>query len=409
MNSRLTCCLLVASGLVIAAAAHAAEPTKFQGPRLFFTSQGKTALIHPDGSGLKYFEFDKPGQATWQPGPIFPDGRRVIFLSMEPRRDGPGKPFAEYYHKTPTHIWLHDLDTGSLDEVCTKDRLAPFETPALYLGNGRMLVQVVRDQGGQIFSMNLDGGNPREFTKLGEGLPYGFSLRPDGKRIAFHLASPAGYQVWTSDLEGGNRVKIAAQPNHLYFGTNWSPDGNWVVYVDCHYATDHGHDWADVCIGRADGSEHKVLTSGQSMWFAATYGDPKTRGGGSNIPSWTKDGCILFPRRLSGSKVPWEYRVGKPDVDHFNRDFKPELARGGTQICKLDPRDGKITELTKSEPGTWDFRGAQSPDGRFIAFCRAKTGGAPSLWVMDADGKNAHELTKGIDDMGADHPRWSGK
>ena len=79
------------------------------------------------------------------------------------------------------------------------------------------------------------------------------------------------------------------------------------------------------------------------MWFAATYGDPKTRGGGSNVPAWTRDGSILFPRRLPGSKVPWEYQPQRPDVDHFNRDFKPELARGGTEICRLDPRDGRVT------------------------------------------------------------------
>ena len=60
---------------------------KFRGAaRFFFTSQGKTALVNADGSGLRYFHFDKPGQATWQPAAIFPDGRRVIFLSMEPRR-----------------------------------------------------------------------------------------------------------------------------------------------------------------------------------------------------------------------------------------------------------------------------------------------------------------------------------
>ena len=36
--------------------------------RFFFTSQGKTALVNADGSGLRYFDFDKPGQATWQLG-----------------------------------------------------------------------------------------------------------------------------------------------------------------------------------------------------------------------------------------------------------------------------------------------------------------------------------------------------
>jgi hypothetical protein len=374
--------------------------------RFFFTSQGKTALVNADGSGLKYFNFEIPGQATWQPGSIFPDGRRVIFLSMEPRRDGPGRPFDEFYTQTATHLWIHDLQSGSLEEICTKDRLAPFMTPALLLSDDRFLVQVVRNKVGQIFNVRLDGSDAQEFTRAGEGLPYGLALSPDGQQVSFHLASPQGYQVWTSDTDGKNRVRIAAQPRHLYFGTSWSPDGRWILYVDCHYTEDPGHDWADVCIGRADGSEHRVLTSGQSMWFAATYGDPKTRGGGSNVPAWTRDGSILFPRRLPGSKVSWEYQPQRADVDHFNRDYKPELARGGTELCKLDWRNGHISVLTHSDLPVWDFRMSESPDGRCVVFCRAKTGGAPAIWMMDADGKNPRLISRGIDDRGADHPRW---
>jgi TolB protein len=194
----------------------------------------------------------------------------------------------------------------------------------------------------------------------------------------------------------------------LYFGTSWSPDGESILFVDCRYHDDPGHDWADVCLGNADGSKHRVLTSGQAMWFAATYGDPKTRGGGSNLPAWTLDGKILFPRREPRSKVAWEYQPQRPDTDHFNRDYKPELARGGTEICLLDPRDGSIKPLTHNEPGTWDFRAVESPEGKWIAFCRAAVGEAPALWVMKRDGSEARQLTRGWHDLGADHPRWLG-
>ncbi len=376
--------------------------------RFLFTSRGKTGLAGSESGELKYLNFDAPGQSTWQPGPGFSDGRRVIVLSMEPRRDGPGRPFEEYYTQTPTHLWQYNLDTGSLEEICTQDRIAPFTTPALLISDDRLLIQVVKDKVGQIFSVRLDGRDAKEFTRAGEGLPYGLSLSPDRQRVAFHLASPQGYQVWTSNIDGTDRVCIAAQSGHLYFGTQWSPDGGWVLYVDCLHQNDPGHDWADVCIGRPDGSGHKVLTTGQSMWFAATYGDAATRGGGSNVPAWTHDGCILFPQRTPDAKVAWEYRVGKPDLDHFNRDFKPEQARGGTRICRLDPKTGSITALTNVtfEHPTWDFRASESPDGKQIAFCRAGVGEAPSIFVMDADGQHARLITRGIDDMGADHPRW---
>ena len=374
-------------------------------PRLFFTSDGRTAVIRADGSDLRYFDFQLPGQATWQPGPFLSDGR-VIFLSMEPRRDGPGRPFEEFYTQTPTHLWLHDLDRGTLTEIANRERLAVFYTPALLLGDERILVQVVRNKVGQIFSMNLDGTDAREFTRAGEGLPYGLSLSPDRHRVAFHLASPQGYQIWTSDLEGRDRIQVAAHPDHLYFGTSWSPDGRWILYQDCQFKADPGHDWSDLCVGRPDGSEHRVLTSGQSQWFAATYGNSQLRGGGSNMPMWTRDGSILFSRRSPGAKVPWEYQAQRPDTDHFNRDYQPDAARGGTQLCRLNPATGAVTELTPLREGTWECRAAESPDGRLIIFCQAQTGEMPALWVMNSDGSDPRLLTRGQNDRGADHPRW---
>lgn len=377
-----------------------------RGARFFFTSQGKTAVVRADGQGLKYLDFHVPGQASWQPGPFFPDGRRVVFLSMEPRRDGPGRPFAEYYTKTPTHLWVHDLESGSLTELCDRERIAPFETPALLIGDERLLVQVVKDGVARVVNVRLDGTDARDFTRAGEGVPYGFSLSPDGRRVAFHLAGPRGYEVLTSDVNGGNRVTVAAAPGHLYFGTSWSPAGDRVLYVDCQPGHDPGHDWADVCVGRPDGTGHRVLTSAGAMWFAASYGPAGRHGSGSNLPAWTPDGAILFPRRIPGSKVPWEYRVGTEDVDHFNRAFRPDSARGGVGISRLDPKDGRITDLTPPRPGVWDFRASASPDGKLVVFCRAATGESPTAWVMDADGRNPRPVTRGLDDKGVDHPRW---
>ena len=374
--------------------------------RLFFTSQGRTAIIHADGTGLHYFDFNLPDQVTWQPGPFFADGQRMVFLSMEARRDGPGKPFDTHYHLTPTHLWLYDFDSQSLNEICTKERQAVFYTPALLLSEERLLVQVVSDSGGKIVSMNLDGTDARDFTRFGEGLPYGLTLSPNGKRVAYHLASPQGYQIWTSDIEGATRVQVAAHPDHLYFGPSWSADGEWLLFQNCHFKKDPGHDWSDVCIARPDGSEYRAVTNNQAMWFGSSYGKPGNRGGGSNIPSWTHDGHVLFPLRLPDSKTPWEYQTNQPDTDHFNRAFKPELARGGVEICRLDPATGEHSALTTNDPPLWDFRASESSDGQLITFCRAETGGTPAIWIADADGNHARLLTRGVDDQGADHPRW---
>ena len=143
-----------------------------------------------------------------------------------------------------------------------------------------------------------------------------------------------------------NRGLVAAEEGHLYFGTSWSPDGKAVLYVDCTPGNDPGHDWADVCTG----PEHKVWTQGGAMWFAATYGDPKTRGGGSNVPAWTRSARSSSPGGCPARKSPGNTSPQRPDLDHFNRDFKPEAARGGTEICRLNLRDGSTKALTSPGP-----------------------------------------------------------
>ena len=358
------------------------------------------------GEAPHYIDFDVPLQETWQPCAFFPDGQRVLFLSMEARRDGPGRPFAEYYHKTPTHCWIYDVESGDLEEVVSRERRAPFETPQLLMGDERLLLQVVRDEGGQVFNVALDGTDAQPFTQLGEGLPYGFSLSPDGQRVAYHLASPQGYQIWTSDAYGQQRRLIAADSDRLFFGPQFSPDGTWLAFMGCAHRDDLGHDWADVYIARPDGSEMRALTGGQVAWFAATYGPPQRSGGGSNIVAWTPDGEIIVPYRSPQAQVPWVYQAHRPDVDHFNREFDGQGARGGVQIVRLDTTDGARRALTPLREGIWDFRSSMSSDGTQLIFCRAQTGASPSIWVADSEGDYAREVTWGLDAEGADHPRF---
>lgn len=216
------------AAILVVIPASSPDATPLQTARFMFTSRGKTGIIRADGTSLSYFDFNVPNQATWQPGPFFSDGRRLVFLSMEPRRDGPGRPFEEFYTQAPTHIWLHDLEGGSLDEICTKDRIAPFETPALLVNDERLLVQVVKDKVARVVNMRLDGSDARDFTRAGEGVPYGFSLSPDGKRVAFHLAGPEGYRVASSGSNYGIRRRWSERLLATFFvvllGGCWSSE-----------------------------------------------------------------------------------------------------------------------------------------------------------------------------------------
>lgn len=383
--------------------------------RLLFNSHGRLGVIDLDeaaataGTRVWYPVLDVPDMASWSWGPVFEDRRRVILSSYEPGKAWEGN--------VRVHLWIYDLEEDRLlEEIALKNRPAPFMGCTHILpGEDRLVMNPIIDGKQRIWTMDLDGSDPEEITGAEDGFVYCVQISPDGRKFAYHATMLEGrnsYCIFVSDLDGKNRVEVAAAQGHLYFGPIWSPDGRWLIYQDCHYPDDPGHDWADLCLGRPDGSDgatHRKVTTGQRQWFATSYGNPDSRGGGSNIAQWTPDGSqVTYTRAEPGSRTAWPYQAQRPDTDHFNRDYYPEDARGGTAICLLDPFTGEETEFIPFEPLVWNFRSAWSPDGSKFAFCRAEVGSPSGIWLADADGGNARLLTDGYEHLGADHPVWVG-
>ena len=373
-------------------------------PRLLFNSRGRLGVFDLNDSRMWYPRLDVPGMVSWSWGPVFEDRCRVIVSGCEPGKAWEGN--------VRVHLWIYDLDENRLlEEIARKNRPAPFMVCSHILpGEDRLVMNPIIDGKQRVWTMDLDGSDPREITRVEDGFVYCVQISPDGQKIAYHATMLSGrdsYCVFVSDLDGGNRVEVASALGHLYFGPMWSPDGKWLIYQDCHYPDDPGHDWADLCLGSRDGSINRKVTEGQRQWFATSYGDPETRGGGSNMAQWTPDGKrVTYTRAEPGSQTAWPYQAERPDTDHFNRDYYPEDARGGTAICLLDPFTGEETEFIPCESRVWNFRAAWSPDGSMFAFCRAEVGSPSSLWLVNVDGSAPRMLTDGYEHKGADHPLW---
>jgi len=375
---------------------------------IVFSSRGEdyahasVSMIRADGTGLRHLEFDVPKQVSWQAGPAFSDGRRIVLHSVEDERT--------WEHRSVSHLWIYDLETDRLlTEIASDRRPADFMPAAALLpGDERIVINPIIDGRQCVMTMSLDGTDQELVTRPEEGFTYAIALSPDATRLTFHVAGPPNYFIVVAKLDGSERTVVAQHPEHLYFGPQWSPDGHWLLFEDCHSGSDPEHFRADLCIARPDGSELRVVTEGQSQWFAAAYGDPASRSGGSNIARWRPGGTVCTYTRLQpGSRTAWRFNP-KPDYDdHFNRDYHPEDARGGAQICLLDPLSGAIAELTPNVGRQWDFRTAWSSDGTKLAFCRARIGEPPELWVMEADGSGARFLSRGKVRRGADHPSWA--
>ncbi|MXW06158.1 MAG: serine/threonine protein kinase [Gemmatimonadetes bacterium] len=394
--------------------------------RILFNTHGRLGVVDLDSAAATagaedaagpvdsvtrvwYPDPDAPGMDSWSWGPVFEDRRRVILSSYEPGKAWEGN--------VRVHLWIYDLEEDRLlEEIALKDRPAPFMGCTHILpGEDRLVTNPIIDGKQRIWTMDLDGSDPQEITGSEDGFVYCVQISPDGRRFAYHSTMLEGrdsYCIFVSDLDGGNRVEVAGAQGHLYFGPMWSPDGQWLIYQDCHYPDDPGHDWADLCLGSPDGPDgtrHQKITTGQRQWFATSYGSPDSRGSGSNIAQWTPDGKrVTYTRAEPGSRTAWPYQAQRPDTDHFNRDYYPEDARGGTAICLLDPFSGEESEFIPYEPMVWNFRSAWSRDGSQFAFCRAEVGSPGAIWLVDADGGNARMLTDGYENRGADHPVWLG-
>lgn len=374
--------------------------------RVFFASDRRVGVIQADGSGECYPEFSVPNQALWHLEFVLPGGRQAVLLSQE----APRNPRAAYHDPdgqahARTHLWLYDFGDQSLREIGVPSLM---RAAGVLPGGQRLLISGNIDHVTYLFSVDLDGGNRADiFT--GPGFAYGASVSPDGRQAAYHITGAPGrpgYEIYAIELGSGQRTLIAGDDEFLHFGPLWSPDGQWLLYQRCLYRQDPGHERSDVCVSRADGAEHRVLTAGQSHWFATSFGTPERRGSGSNMPVWSPDGRVTCALLLSGSRTAWQWAADRPDTDHFNRDYRPDLARGGTRICTIDPATGVITPITDDEPPAWSFRLAWSPSGDRLSFVRAEVGRASELWVMDAAGGSRRRLTGGRGGAGVDHPRW---
>ena len=362
---------------------------------------GGVGFINEDGTNEHYLQLPEKKDRRWSGlGSIFPDKKHCILTSYDNYSIT-----ANVTGKLFNRIWKYNLSTGELTELITKGRPADQVFCAGLLSDGKHMLCSVSTENHKnqlLYLTDLDG---KEWKLLsGQEFIYGIEVNHSGTRIAFHIASE-GYTINTTDMEGKERKLVAGDKGHLLFGPTWSPDDQWLAYLDCDTRKESSHHYADLCIGRPDGSEHRVITTGQSQYFGTAYGTKEYRGGGSNTTSWTTDGKYLIYSKLSpGAHHDAAYKAELGN--HLENVFSPESAKGGCAINLLDPFTLKEIPVTRFEEGKWDFRGVVSRDGKKMAYTSAKVAGRGEIFICKMDGTGNKFLTAGKDGLGADFSRW---
>jgi TolB protein len=282
----------------------------------------------------------------------------------------------EEEHKTfrMTEGWLYDmylldLASGSLTNVTAVQRVSDYNAGLFFWpGNPKKLgFQTLIDGQSHPFSMDLDGRNKKDLTKDSNEFTYGFNASPDGKRIAYHKS----YQVFVADADGGNAVHIeTGRP--FNFGPQWSPDGQWLMFLSGERTNCHP------CVVRRDGAALRKLADRQgyhgSIEFLDVYDFHE---GSSDVPTWSRDGAWVYYTAKVGSNV--------------------ELMRVSL--------DGKTEQLSHCRNGSLNYHPTFSHDGKWLAFGSTRTG-TRQLYVMPADGGDAHSITDVQPGWGAMWPLW---
>ena len=373
-----------------------------------FHAGGRLGVVAEDGSGERFLDLDVPRQQRWQFGPSLPDGRLILhsFEDTTMARMVVGD--------VQVNLWFYDLHSGRLEPLHVPDRPSQFFTCSAAFADGRrLLVSAMVDGTQHLYLMDIDGSGCRALTDPGQGFHYGAEISPDQTCIASHVTGDKSstyprvypYSIEVIEIAAGDRTMVAARTGHLYFAPVWSAAGDRLAYLDCHSAADPAHFAADLCIGHADGTAHRVVTAGQSHWFGTSYGADGYRGGGSNMTIWIPGrDRITWTRLLPDSHADARFDASLPD--HEELVYAPELARGGTQLCALDPDSGDVEEITPPEEGRWDYHASWSAAGDAVVFSRARVTEPPELWTAAVDGSGVRRLSVGHDRWGAGFGRW---
>jgi Tol biopolymer transport system component len=335
----------------------------------------RACVVRDDGTDRRELapELAKKENSWTQFAGWSPDGR---YASIGSGWESPENAAWEEEHKNfrMTEGWLYDvylfdMTTGELKNLTEIERVSAYNSGLIFIPGApqRLGFTALIDGISHPFTMDLDGRNKRDLSQGTKGFAYGFSASPDGTRVAYHQ----DYKIYVADSNGEN-ARVIETGNPFNFVPQWSPDGQWLMFVSGEHYNCHPY------IARPDGSElRKLADRGGYDGVMTVYDVFDFHGGSSDVPVW----C------LSGDAVYYTAKVGEAF----------EL------MCVS--LDGKVEQLTRSQPGVHHYHVKPAPDKQRIAFGSTRSGWR-QLYVANLDASNARAITDVPEGHGAMWAHW---
>jgi dipeptidyl aminopeptidase/acylaminoacyl peptidase len=278
-------------------------------------------------------------------------------------------------------------------EEVQNPRLSPDGTRLLL---GRRWVDKMNDKWeSSIWLMNADGSQPRALVQGSD-----VQWSPDGKRIAYIArGEPSGSQIFVRYMDAEGATTQISHLTESPSGLEWSPDGKSIAFTMNVPVRDSwripmptppkGAKWTEPpkVITRLNFRSDRVGYTDES--FRHIFVIPADGGTPRQITNgdWNHSG----PSFSADSKWIAFSSLREPDAEHAFRR---------SQIYAANVVTGEIKQLTRRN-GT-NGSPLYSPDGKHIAFMSADSTdhsawAETKLWVMNADGSNAHVVSGNVD------------
>lgn len=259
---------------------------------------------------------------------------------------------------------------------------------------------------GTLYRVSLLGGTSQQV--LHESVDSRIEFSPDAKQMAFvHWTDRSHTALKISNVDGTGERQLAILDSEEGFsidGPAWSPDGRTILIPTQSYNGRQPYA-SVVAINVADGTTRKLLAGrwswiGQMTWLED--------GSGIVLTAWNKDSEIMSDQIWLMAYPGGETRRVTSDVNGYfgvgvSSDTRIIAASDSTPAKNLwVAPGGDWTQARKITNGSGDvyserFGITWTPTGRIIYATRQS--GNPDVWMMEADGTRALQLTF---DAGAD-------
>ena len=230
----------------------------------------------------------------------------------------------------------------------TKDARVVFST----MQEGATMAETMAINKSTVYAVSSSAPNPVIIGTVAGRQP---TISPDGKKLIYSSGQYPSMHIVESALDGTGVRQISKMPA-AQFNAVYSPDQAQIAF-----ARSDSTRQLQVWVMNADGTGERQLTR-----FSAEDGSPQW-------PAWSADGSRLA------------IQSGK-----YNRNAPNENT---SHIWIIDVKNGAATKLNAHSTPYLDETPSWFPDGRRIAF-QSDRSGRMEIWVMNADGTGAKQVTK---------------